>query len=175
MTDPLTLGTPRIRPIEDADREALTAFYAGLSSDSLEARFHAASPGIGLRTARYLCGPDHDHREGIVAEVIDERGRPTIIGHLCIEPIGGGDGEMAIAVADPWQRQGIGRRLLAQAVVWAQAHEFDALIASVRLGNSAILGLIRSTDQAVTLGDCDGGVLDAAIDLRITRHGPVAA
>jgi acetyltransferase len=175
MTDLLALGTPRIRPIDDADRDALTAFYAALSPDSLEARFHGAARGIGGHAAGYMCGPDHDHREGIVAEVMHEGGRSTIIGHLCIEPIGLREGEMAIAVADAWQRQGVGRRLLAEAVVWARAHGFEVLIASVRLGNSAILGLIRSTDQIVTLGECDSGVLDAVIHLSDTRHGAVAA
>jgi GNAT superfamily N-acetyltransferase len=175
MTDVLTLGTPRIRPIDDGDRDALTAFYAALSPDSFAARFHGAAQGIGGRAAGYMCGPDHDHREGIVAEVMDEGGRPTIVGHLCIEPIAPREGEMAIAVADAWQRRGVGRRLLAEAVVWARAHGFEVLIASVRLGNSAILGLIRSTDRVVTLGECDSGVLDAVIHLRDVRHRAVAA
>jgi acetyltransferase len=172
MTDPMTPGTLRMRPIDDADRDALTAFYAALSPESFEARFHGAARGIGGRAAGYMCGPDHDHREGIVAQVIGEDGRSTIIGHVCIEPIGSGDGEMAIAVSDAWQRQGIGRGLLTEAVVWARAHGFRRLVASVRLGNGGILGLIRSTDRRVTLGECDGGVLDAAIEL---GDGPPAA
>jgi acetyltransferase len=174
MTKPVTVASAHIRPIQDVDRDALTAFYAALSPDSLEARFHGAA-GMGGGVARYLCGPDHDHREGIVAEVIGADGRPLIIGHVCIEPTRAGEGEMAIAVADAWQRRGIGRRLLAEAIVWARAHGFVRLVASVRLGNSAILGLIRSTDRTVSLGDCDGGVMDATIDLREPRQSPVAA
>jgi len=49
---------------------------------------------------------------------------------------------------------------------------FRRLVASVRLGNGGILGLIRSTDRRVTLGECDGGVLDAVIEL---GDGPPAA
>jgi acetyltransferase len=175
MTDPVTLGTPRIRPIEDADRDALTAFYAALSPESFEARFHGAARGIGGRAARYMCGPDHDHREGIVAEMIGQDGRSTIIGHVCIEPIGSGEGEMAIAISDPWQRHGVGRRLLTEAFVWARAHGFLRLVASVRLGNAGILGLIRSIDGAVTLGECDGGIMDAVIELGDGRPAGIAA
>jgi acetyltransferase len=175
MTSPTTVAAARIRPIDDADRDGLTAFYAALSPDSLEARFHGAASGIGGRAARYLCGPDHDHREGLVAEVIDGSGRPIIIGHVCIEPTRAGEAEMAIAVADAWQRHGIGRRLLADSIVWASAHGFVQLVASVRLGNSAILGLIGSMDRSVTIGDCDGGVVDVMIDLRAPERVPDAA
>ena len=178
-TDSMTMSisgtTTRIRPIEDADRDGLTAFYAALSADSREARFHGAASGIGGGAARYLCGPDHDHREGLVAEVTDSAGRPTIIGHVCIEPTRAGEAEMAIAVADAWQRHGIGRRLLVEAIIWARAHGFVRLVASVRLGNSAIVGLVRSMDRTITMGDCDGGVIDAVIDLRKPTRVPDAA
>ena len=175
MTMSISGTTTRIRPIEDADRDGLTAFYAALSADSREARFHGAASGIGGGAARYLCGPDHDHREGLVAEVTDSAGRPTIIGHVCIEPTRAGEAEMAIAVADAWQRHGIGRRLLVEAIIWARAHGFVRLVASVRLGNSAILGLIGSMGRAITMGDCDGGVIDAVIDLRKPTRVPDAA
>src|SRR4051812_35673005 len=79
MTDPVTPGTLRIRPIDGADGDGLTAFYAALSPESLEARFHGAARGLGGRAAGYMCGPDHDHREGIVAEVLGEDGGSTII------------------------------------------------------------------------------------------------
>jgi hypothetical protein len=54
-------------------------------------------------------------------------------------------------------------------------HGFVRLVASVRLGNSAILGLIGSMDRVVTMGDCDGGVVDAVIDLREPKRGLDAA
>ena len=68
-------GTCRIRPIAPGDREELARFYADLSLDSLEARFHGASRGIGDGMARFFCGPDHEHREGLVAECTDAVGR----------------------------------------------------------------------------------------------------
>ena len=104
-----TLPEPHTRPIDQTDCEALSAFYVGLSPESRESRFHGTAAGIGGRTARYLCGPDHGHREGFVAEVVDGGGRRVIVGHVCIEPTGTGEAEMAIAVADAWQRHGIGR------------------------------------------------------------------
>jgi len=160
-----TTSPYRIRAITDVDREALTQFYADLSPESFEARFHGAAAGIGMPVARYLCGPDHDHREGIVAEATEADGRIAIIGHVCIEPTCLDSAEMAIAVADGWQRHGVGSAMLAEAIIWARGHGLTKLIASMRWGNTAILGLVESTGCPVTFGDADGGIVDAIVDL----------
>lgn len=90
--------------------------------------------------AALFCGPDHEHREGLVA-VLDEPGAPapTIVGHLCLEPSGNQEVEMAVAVADRWQRHGIGRRLLVAAMTWGDDHGIDRLRASMVSTNAAIL------------------------------------
>src|SRR5438093_2699844 len=92
-----------LRSITPRDRAGLTEFYAGLSADSRIARFHGVAPTIPEATATFFCGPDHQHREGVVAECFDAAGHPVIIGHVCIEPISNDVAEMAIAVADAWQ------------------------------------------------------------------------
>jgi GNAT superfamily N-acetyltransferase len=165
----VTLAAPpsiRIRPIESGDRDALVQFYAALSANSLSLRFHGASNGIADRVARFFCGPDHEHREGLVA-VLDEPGAPasTIVGHLCLEPSAPHEVEMAVAVADAWQGVGIGRRLLMAAMAWAELHEVDRLRASMMSTNGAILGLLRAVGRAVTLTMPGAGVVDATIDL----------
>ncbi len=154
-----------LRPISPADRDSLVRFYHDLSEDSREARFLGAAPGIGDGTARFFCGPDHEHREGIIAEVEDADGRRTIIGHLCLEPIDPGNAEMAIAVADAWQHHGLGRALLSQAIAWARANGIARLSASMRCSNVAVIGLIRSMGLPVSFDTGDGGVLDASIDI----------
>jgi GNAT superfamily N-acetyltransferase len=165
MTTVPATSAYRIRAITDADRAALTRFYADLSPASFEARFHGAAAGIGAPVARYLCGPDHDHREGIVAETTEADGGSVIIGHVCIEPSCPDSAEMAIAVADAWQRRGVGRAMLAEAITWARGHGLAKLVASMRWGNGAILGLVESMGCPVTFGDSDGGIVDAIVDL----------
>ncbi|HYC07008.1 MAG TPA: GNAT family N-acetyltransferase [Candidatus Binatia bacterium] len=158
-----TSPTPRIRPIGPSDGELLRAFYAGLSPDSREARFHGAAPGIGETTARFFCGPDHEHREGLVACVPEPGGGCRIVGHLCLEPLADGSVEMAIAVADAWQQHGIGSRLLRDAFAWADSHGVHRLTASVRVGNAAIMALIRAMGRPFELRPSDVGVVDVII------------
>jgi acetyltransferase len=156
----------RIRVIEPGDRDALLRFYSGLSPDSLAMRFHGASNGSADRAAAFFCGPDHQHREGLVA-VLEERGMPgrTIVGHLCLEPSDVDEVEMAVAVADAWQRHGIGRRLLEAAVAWGELHGIRRLRASMLSTNVAILGLLRSMGRDVTLTMPASGVVDATIEI----------
>ena len=66
-----TTPTParyHLRSITPLDRVGLAAFYAALSVDSRAARFHGVTPCVPEVTTTFLCGPDHQHREGIVAD-----------------------------------------------------------------------------------------------------------
>jgi acetyltransferase len=161
--------TIRIRPIEPDDRAALTRFYEGLSGDSRNRRFHGACRGIGDQAAGLFCGPDHEHREGIVAvQPSDESGVARIVGHLCLEPSGSDEFEMAIAVADDVQHQGLGRAMLAASIAWAHAHGIGHLRASMRWTNGAIIALVRGAGHPVTWSTPPGGGLEAIIDVGVT-------
>ena len=154
-----------LRPIAPGDRADLASFYASLSPESREARFHGAAPTIGASTATFFCGSDHVRREGIVAEATGPDGQSEIVGHLLLEPAGPGTVEMAVAVADAWQRRGVGRAMLLEAISWAQRHGIERLTASMRLTNMAVMGLVRSLGLPVRIGSADAGVVDVTVDL----------
>ena len=166
MIDPLLPVGIVIRPIATGDRLELERFYASLSADSLEARFHGATRGIGDREARSFCGPDHLHREGLVAVEQHRLGRDRVVGHVCLEPIDDSiDLEMAIAVADAWQHHGIGRALLGAALDWASRNDVKRLHATIRWSNPAIIGLLRSIDRPMHIANTADGDLEAVISL----------
>jgi GNAT superfamily N-acetyltransferase len=159
-----SLRTPtgvRIRQIRPDDAGRLETFYAGLSEDSLNARFHGASRGIAESTARQFCGPDHQHREGLVA--VTGGTHELIVGHLCLEPRTADEVEMAVAVTDAWQHRGIGRALLAAAVAWATAHGVVRLVAEIRWSNPAIFGLLRSIDRPLRITTTADGGTEAVV------------
>jgi GNAT superfamily N-acetyltransferase len=162
-----------IRTIRADDLIALERFYAALSPDSSDARFHGATHGIADDAARSFCGPDHVHREGLVAVARGTDDAEAIVGHLCLEPTPDGDVEMAVALADRWQHRGIGRALLLAAIDWAGAHRVERLRAAIRWSNPAIMGLLRSVDRPIEIRSDQAGELDAVID--ITGGLPAAA
>jgi acetyltransferase len=174
-----TLGSSAfaVRAITLDDRAALGRFYAGLSTESLEARFHGGMPRVADATTGYFCGPDHRIREGFLAEVVNAQGLRTIVGHLCLEPLGTTPGvaEVAVAVADEWQRRGVGRALLRAAMEWAADHEIRQLTASLLWGNAPMLNLIRSTGRPVSFGASGAGTLEAVVDVRAAPAVPRAA
>ena len=161
-----------IRAIGADDVLPLERFYASLSRDALEARFHGGTRGIGDRVARTFCGPDHIHREGLVAMTRSE-GRDVIVGHICLEPVSADEVEMAVAVADAWQHHGIGRALLAAAIDWARGHGFARVSGAIRWSNPAILGLVRACGRPVRIVADAEGDTQAVID--IDRELPAAA
>ena len=162
-----------IRPIGPADCPALERFYSGLSRESLEARFHGCAPALEGAAATFFCGPDHLRREGLVAVATGADGRPEIIGHVSLEPAGRGTAEIAVAVADAWQRHGIGRGLVRAAVAWGRRRGMSHLVASIRTTNGAMARLVRSAGIPVRYGAPDGGVADAVMDLEVAQ--PLAA
>ena len=53
--------------------------YGAHSPESLSQRFHGASIGIVDRAAVFFCGPDHEHREGLVAVLDEPVGLPALL------------------------------------------------------------------------------------------------
>jgi GNAT superfamily N-acetyltransferase len=121
------------------------AFYAGLSPTSRRLRFFAATRGISEAQSTRFCAPDHHHREGFVAECAGSpSGEPRVVGHLCLEPAADGSAEVAIAVADEFQRRGIGRRLLTAGLEWARNEGVARLSATMLEANFPIYRLLAS-------------------------------
>lgn len=140
-----TAPTPdiRVRRIVPEDAAELCRFYAALSPDSRRLRFLSLGTRFGANDAQYFCGSDHEHREGFVAELATPQADGTrIVGHLCLEPTHPDEMEIAVAVADAYQRRGIGRRLVAEAAAWAAAHGVARFRAWFAPDNTAIRRLL---------------------------------
>jgi RimJ/RimL family protein N-acetyltransferase len=145
---------PAIRPIKVADRERLQAFYAGLSEDSLRARFMCCTHSLENGLATDLCAADGVGEFGFVA--CTRAGR--IVGHVSLTRICRGQMEIGIAVADEWQGRGIGRELLVAAIVWAENNNVGKVVASVFSDNWRVLRLLRHSGHAASVRDIGGGV-----------------
>ncbi len=173
MTALLAVPTDRpvvhLRRIRPEDQDGLARFYDGLSPDSRRLRFFSAGSGLAPGAAQGFCRPDHASQEGFVAVVgADDaaaRSRETIVGHFCLEPSGPGELEMAIAIADAYQRQGLGRRLVRHGAAWARRHGYRRLRATILADNVPMLRLLHATGGRVHLGPPSGGVIAASVEL----------
>ena len=88
-----------------------------------------------------------------------------IVGHLCIQPAGRDVAELALAVADAFQGQGIGTRLTAAGIAWARGSGIRYLTATFLVGNIAIQRLLSGLGLAMRTRLPDAGISEAVIDL----------
>jgi acetyltransferase len=139
------VGAVVVRPVAPWDTRELERFYAALSPDSRRRRFFAVVPGLNHAASVTFCTVDHRQREGFVAVAVVD-GLERVVGHVCIEPDGAASAEVAVVVADDWQRRGIGRRLVRAAVEWASAVGVRRLTAAMLPGNTAIRQLLVGLD-----------------------------
>lgn len=166
-----------IRAVEVSDAAELRRFYADLSPESRYRRFFGMGAGIRPEDARRFCGPDHAHAEGFVAILAESGpGDGSIVAHLCLEPTDDDAIELAVAVADRYQRRGIGRRLVAAGLAWAERSGIGRLEATMLADNGGTVALLRSLDQPISWSS-DAGVVTATVELgpHMRTHGGVAA
>lgn len=156
-----------IRPIRPADGEALERFYRDLSAESRWARFFGATAGISPGQSSSFCSPDHQHREGFIAELpATSSDSARLVGHLCLEPDGRRSAEVAIAVADRFQGRGIGRRLMSAGLEWAGRQGIETLTATMLEGNVGIRRLLTGMGLPATFHPQGSNVLALTIYLR---------
>lgn len=153
-----------IRRVRPDDQPALRRFYDELTPHTLRARFLGFVPGVSDTTSRSFCTPDHMHGEGFVALMPALEGG-ELVGHLCLEPANKDQLELAVAVADGHQGQGIGRSLMDAALAWASERHFEAVVATAFADNGRVLRLLSAAPYGAHVLPAGGGVVDVVIPL----------
>lgn len=138
-----------IRPVHPQDADLAMRFVSDLSPESRYNRFHQPLRELSPEMARWATDIDHDRHIALIAEVFED-GREVEIGVARYVISDAPDvAEMAIAVADSWQRQGVGERLLRGLVRIAARRGLAWLEGEVLEGNRGMLALARRTGFAV--------------------------
>lgn len=136
-----------VRPASSADVPDIARLLAGLSPEAFRARFQGGQPTPGLvaRLARL-------HPAGTVCVVASVPGEAA---HLVAEaryaPISGHSGELAVTVADRYQRAGLGHLMLDALIETARNAGMERLRGIVSLTNGRMLRLL--TRYAWTLAE----------------------
>lgn len=142
---PLGDGRPLlIRPLASRDRDLLQDFVRGLSPTARYQRFQNGIRELAPGVLAQLMDIDYRASMALVA-VVSEQGERRIIGEARYATAldGVGAAEFALAVADPWQGQGLGRLLFARLLQYAERAGVAQMQGDVLHGNRAMLGLAR--------------------------------
>jgi acetyltransferase len=133
-------GPIEIRRIRPRDARKLETFYAGMSPHSRATRFMCGTRGISADQAVKFASAPLRGADGFVG--IDGS-TGEIVGHLCLEMVRLGVGEVGVATTDRWQGRGIGRSLLKAAVASARRRGTHTFEATMLRGNPGIHRLLQ--------------------------------
>src|SRR5579872_5790056 len=153
-----------IRALRSDDRRAMLSAVRRVSSQSLYRRFFGPKRGFTEEETDFYVNVDFVTHVALVA-VVDEGGREVIVGagrYIVAEP---GKAEMAFAIIDEYQGQGIGTALLRHLVLIARESGLQRLVAEVLHENAPMLTLFRKCGFSFQTSR-EAGVVHAVLELR---------
>lgn len=153
----------KIRAIGADDASMVQAFVRRLSPRSRRYRFFSgiAELSAGL-LERFV---KQDYRRGLALVALSEQSGGTVIiaEARCELNQAEGKAEFAIAVADEFQRRGLGIRLLNTLVVYAAKRGIRQLFGEILADNHAMLALARRLGFQLKTNDLDRTTVIASI------------
>ncbi len=154
-------GRPGLASLETSDGELLGRLFCRLSTESVYRRFFSpiSKPDYFIRL---LLRVDHYDRNAIAAV---EGGQIVAVAQYSRLP-GGSQADLAIVVADGWQRQGLGTRLITALADRAVANGIDTFAVAIQGDNFGAVRLLRRIAPGARLV-FSGGIGEAAIPLAI--------
>ena len=156
----------RVRPVRPADAETIQEFVRRLSVTSRRRRFF--SP-IRELTPAMLARITNSAGRGrvLIAEAHDgETGCMVAMAQYAPSDDDGGTCELALVVADAWQRLGLGRSLLEMLIQSARDARYVRAVADVLHENEAMLALGRAYNFSVVHSPYDATMLRLVRDLQ---------
>ena len=159
-----TGGTLRLRPPVAGDTEAVLAFLRGLSERSVYRRFHGF-PALRSETVEPFLDPDWRDRGGLIGTMSDDgRGEQVVALANYVRLRDPARAEVAFAVADALQGQGVGTRLLEQLAATAAAQGISTFVAEVMPDNAPMLRVFADAGFAVSRR-IDGGTTEVRLEI----------
>ncbi|MFZ5583986.1 MAG: GNAT family N-acetyltransferase [Pseudomonadota bacterium] len=133
-----------IRPIRPEDAEMEKEFVAHLSDESKYFRFMDTLRELTQSMLVRFTQIDYDREMAFVA-VTEEDGKEVEVGvSRFVSNPDGETVEFALAVADGWQKRGVGRKLMSAIIECARAKGYRAVVGDVLALNSKMFKLMTS-------------------------------
>jgi RimJ/RimL family protein N-acetyltransferase len=154
-----------VRPVLPQDAAGQQALVAAMSPDSRRMRFHGAVSQLPASVLRQMTAIDYQRHVALIAEALVGQDSTELVAdaRYVLQHDDPSRGEFAVAVADAWQGQGLGRTLLTRLAEHACRHGVQVLDGSVLVGNRAMLGLMQQLGATITPDPDDDSVLRTRI------------
>lgn len=152
-----------IRAQRPSDREAIAAALRRAGPETIYRRFFGPKKGFTEKEAAFYLDIDFVSHVALVAE-LDEAGRKVIAGggrYIVTAP---GQAEVAFAVGDAYQGQGIGRLLMRHLIVIAREGGIGTFVADVLPDNAPMLKVFEKCGLPLTKR-ADADVVHATLAL----------
>jgi len=152
-----------IRALRPDDRNEMTAAIGRVSVQSFYRRFFGPKRHFSEQETSFFLDVDFANHVALVA-VANEDGRPTIVGggrYVVVKP---GQAEVAFAVIDEYQGQGMGAALMRHLTAIAREAGLKKFIADVLPANGAMLKVFEKSGLPVGTTR-EGGVVHVTLQL----------
>lgn len=153
-----------IGPLIPADAPLLAEGFEQLSEESRRLRFLGPKTSLTPAELRYLTEIDGHHHVALCA-VDPISGRGVAIGRFVADADDPERAEVAITVADDWQRDGLGKILLSRLVDRAREEGVQRFTALVSTDNRNMQTLLNRIEPPVRLQHVGDGIAEYEIEL----------
>jgi acetate---CoA ligase (ADP-forming) len=162
-----TGGTLRLRPPVGTDADAVLAFFGRLSEQSVYRRFHGF-PAIRTETVEPFLDPDWHDRGSLIGTMSHNgEGEQVVALANYVRLRDPARAEVAFAVADTLQGQGVGTRLLEQLAATAAGEGISTFVAEVMPDNELMLRVFSDAGFAVSRR-IEGGTTEVRLGIAPT-------
>jgi RimJ/RimL family protein N-acetyltransferase len=146
-----------IRALRPDDKADMLDAVSHIGAHSMRRRFFGAKRSFSEAEQAFYLNVDFVNHVALIA-VVDDGKHPTIVGggrYVVVQP---GSAEVAFAVVDAFQGQGIGSTLLCHLIVIARDAGLKELIAEVLPENAAMLKVFEKSGLKVATQRAAGAV-----------------
>ena len=158
-----------LRASRAGDLDALRAFIARCSPETLYRRFHGTGPRAIDRELTRIASPADDHRSWVVVDGREVRGTASLARSRA------GATEMAVMVEDRWFRRGIGRTLIGALTAHAEVAGLHTITASIQADNERAVRFIRAVAPQASIRFVGGAELEVQLPVAAVASGLVVA
>jgi len=157
-----------VRPIQPSDSEALDAAFHKLSAESRYRRFLHPVNHLARRDLEYLTCVDHVAHEALIA--LDPGGEIVAVARFIREDDRSERAEVAITVADSWQRRGVGTQILQRLATRAGESGVEVFTAICLEDNKEMFDLFRELGATTT--HRSAGTADIEVEVALPADSP---